>query len=339
MWMSSGCCWMRKAWEDENRNQWRSVHYVATTGRNRAPGTTTSCCGTILRRGEFNECDLRCGTTSSDSAVCQATAAVDLGRTVCAGGRASDKGKEKPSQLSGSIAGGRGRRAGTQHSSAADSRGSFSQSEDAGRVRVFPCPVHSSNSGTASGRRRLLESQRTGHSSGRSRHRQDALGGGSGRGCLPTEKTSALHDRGAVGERTDRSQEQERTESRNEPLDALRPDRDRRDGLCGDAGSCRGDDVSDHRRASGTSGGDRDDELAVLGMDDDVSECEVMQGDARPVDRSGAHHRDRERIVSVSKNAGEKRRQQITLSLCPRPTLRPKRVALRAPQGFAPAGG
>jgi DNA replication protein DnaC len=43
-----------------------------------------------------------------------------------------------------------------------------------------------------------------------------------------------------------------------------------------------------------TSGGDRNDELAVLGMDDDVSECEVVQGDARPVDRSGAHHRDRE---------------------------------------------
>src|SRR5258708_19942608 len=74
-------------------------------------------------------------------------------------------------------------------------------------------------------------------------------------------------------------------------------------------------------------------------MDDDVSECEVMQGDARPVDRSGAHHRDRERIVSVSKNAGEKRRQQIKLSICPRPTLRPKPVALRAPPGFVPAGG
>src|SRR5437016_3204472 len=71
----------------------------------------------------------------------------------------------------------------------------------------------------------------------------------------------------------------------------------------------------------------------------DVSEREVMQGDARPLDRSGAHHRDRKRIVSVSKNAGEKRWQQIKLSLCPRPTLRPKRVALRAPQGFAPAGG
>src|ERR1700675_3869024 len=74
-------------------------------------------------------------------------------------------------------------------------------------------------------------------------------------------------------------------------------------------------------------------------MDDHVSEREVVQGDARPLDRSGAHHRDRERIVSVSKNAGEKRRQQIKLSLCSRPTLRPKRVALRAPQDFAPAGG
>src|SRR5258708_25572470 len=144
---------MRNASEDEKRNQWRSAHYVATTGRSRPPGTTTSCCGTILRREEFNEYDLRCGTTSSDSAVCQATAAGDLGRTVCTGGRASSKGKEEPSQLSGSIAGGRGRRAGTQHGSAEDSRGPFSQSEDAGRVRVFPCPVYSSNSGAASGRR------------------------------------------------------------------------------------------------------------------------------------------------------------------------------------------
>jgi hypothetical protein len=40
-----------KAWEDENPKQWRSGYYVATTGRNRPPGTTTSCCGTILRRG------------------------------------------------------------------------------------------------------------------------------------------------------------------------------------------------------------------------------------------------------------------------------------------------
>jgi hypothetical protein len=86
---------------------------------------------------------------------------------------------------------------------------------------------------------------------------------------------------------------------------------------------------------AGTSGGDRDDELAVLRMDDDVSECEVVQGHARPVDRSGAHHRDRERIVSVSKNAGEKRRQQIKLSLCPRPTLRPKRVAFVRAQNDA----
>jgi hypothetical protein len=78
---------------------------------------------------------------TNDSAICQATAAGDLGRTVCAGGGASRKGKEESSELSGSIAGGRGRRAGTPHRSAADSRGPFSQSEDAGGVRVFPGPV------------------------------------------------------------------------------------------------------------------------------------------------------------------------------------------------------
>ena len=46
-----------------------------------------------------------------------------------------------------------------------------------------------------------------------------------------------------------------------------------------------------NRWTSGTSGGDRDHELAVLGMDDDVSECEVVQGDARPL----ALHNNRNR--------------------------------------------
>ena len=39
--------------------------------------------------------------------------------------------------------------------------------------------------------------------------------------CLSTEKTGAVHDGGAVGERTDRGQEQERTKSRDQPVDAL----------------------------------------------------------------------------------------------------------------------
>src|ERR1700730_8200829 len=111
MWTWSVCCWMRSVSEDDNQNQWRSAHYVATTGRNPAPGTTTSCCGTILPREWCNESGHRCSTTSNDPTVCQATPVGDLGWTVCAGGGASRKGKEKPSQLSGSIAGGRGRRA------------------------------------------------------------------------------------------------------------------------------------------------------------------------------------------------------------------------------------
>jgi hypothetical protein len=45
-----------------------------------------------------------------------------------------------------------------------------------------------------------------------------------------------------------------------------------------------------------------------------------------------------EDIVPVSKDPEEGWRY-IKLSLCPRPALRPNRVALRAPQGFAPAGG
>ena len=38
-----------------------------------------------------------------------------------------------------------------------------------------------------------------------------------------------VHDGGAVGERTDRSQEQERAKPRDQPVDALRVDRDRRE--------------------------------------------------------------------------------------------------------------
>jgi len=35
----------------------------------------------------------------------------------------------------------------------------------------------------------------------------------------------------------------------------------------------------------------------------------VVQGHVGPVDRSGAHHRDRERVISVSEDVEEKRRQ------------------------------
>ena len=45
-----------------------------------------------------------------------------------------------------------------------------------------------------------------------------------------------------------------------------------------------GNDVPDYRRTSGTSARDRDHELAVLGMDHDVSEREVVQGDAGPLE-------------------------------------------------------
>ena len=121
------------------------------------------------------------------------------------------KGRKRPSQLSGSIAGGRGRRAETQHRGAADSRGPFSQSEDAGRIRdfpVIPCiqqlwcgiwPKVASRKPQQTRRSFFWEKQ------ARARH----LAVGLGVAALLKPGTSALHHRGAVGERTDRSQEQE----------------------------------------------------------------------------------------------------------------------------------
>ncbi|HYT20074.1 MAG TPA: hypothetical protein VEW05_07560 [Candidatus Polarisedimenticolia bacterium] len=62
------------------------------------------------------------------------------------------------------------------------------------------------------------------------------------------------------------------------PVDAIRVNRDRRDGVCRDAGSSRRVVVSDHLRESGESGGHRHDESAVFGMDHDVPERQVVQG-------------------------------------------------------------
>lgn len=68
----------------------------------------------------------------------------------------------------------------------------------------------------------------------------------------------------------------------------------------------------------------------------------VMQGHAGPANRPGPHHRDGHRVVSFPENAGkEERRQgmkQHESAPDPRSALRPKRVALRAPQGFAQTG-
>ena len=54
-----------------------------------------------------------------------------------------------------------------------------------------------------------------------------------------------------------------------------------------------------------TGGGDRDDELAVLRMDDGVSESATMQGAAGSDHGPGAHYRDRDGIVSLPANDGK----------------------------------
>src|SRR5216684_7360643 len=53
-------------------------------------------------------------------------------------------------------------------------------------------------------------------------------------------------------------------------------------------------------RGTGREGGsNRDQQPAVLGMDSGDSECPAVQGTDRPHYRSGAHHRDRRRILPL----------------------------------------
>lgn len=58
--------------------------------------------------------------------------------------------------------------------------------------------------------------------------------------------------------------------------------------------------------------GDHYDQSTVLGMDHHVSQCAVVQGNVGPIDRRGAHHRNRVGIVSVPPNVGEEREQDLT---------------------------
>jgi len=98
--------------------------------------------------------------------------------------------------------------------------------------------------------------------------------------------------------------------NRDEPLDTIRTDRDRRNGLCGDAGGGRGAVISNHCRKSGESGGDRHHESAVFRVDHDVSKRTIVQGHAGPADRPGPHHRDGHGVVPFPQNTGKEERQQ-----------------------------
>src|SRR5947207_13437814 len=53
-------------------------------------------------------------------------------------------------------------------------------------------------------------------------------------------------------------------------------------------------------------------------MNHDVSQCENMQSHARSINRSGAHHRKRDRVVSLPSNAGEEREQGLELNTATR---------------------
>src|SRR6266542_5593589 len=79
-------------------------------------------------------------------------------------------------------------------------------------------------------------------------------------------------------------------------------------------------------RAGGESGNHRDDQPAVFRMAAGLYQCPALQGRARPIDRSGSHHRDRLGVVSLSQNATEETQRVIleggAVPLCFRFALR-----------------
>jgi hypothetical protein len=94
-------------------------------------------------------------------------------------------------------------------------------------------------------------------------------------------------------------------------------------------------------------GGAHDHELAVFRMDAGDPEQPVVQGAAGSGDGPRSHHRDRERVVSFSPHTREAEEEELRVkrgvahgrrSMGIPACARPKRSALRAPQGFAPAG-
>ncbi len=80
--------------------------------------------------------------------------------------------------------------------------------------------------------------------------------------------------------------------------------------------------VSSHCRANRESGGDHYHQPPILGVDDDVPERAVVQGDAGPADRPGAHRGDRNRVLSVSADVGEEEKKGGEGMLPPPPPTR-----------------
>src|SRR5580658_2187115 len=216
------CCTANERVSAKGMRRWRSVAYECMTGRNRPPGATTSCWGTIRSWGRGrDERQDSFPTTGNDPAVCQAVATIDHRWTVSGDGRTSDQREAESSELSGSTAGSGGGRARRQFGSAADQRGALSQGEDAGGVSVLRGAAPIGGASAEVGRGGVSEPERARHLSGRSGNRKDALGSGAGGGCLSAEKASTFYDGSEVGERTQRSQEQQRTESGDESVDAV----------------------------------------------------------------------------------------------------------------------
>src|SRR2546425_224495 len=75
-------------------------------------------------------------------------------------------------------------------------------------------------------------------------------------------------------------------------------------GLRAAGGDRRGVPVSSDRGTSRTGSLDRDHEPAVLGMDAGVFESAPVQSPPGSHHRPGAHHRDRNRVLSFPQNAG-----------------------------------
>src|SRR5260370_17562776 len=140
------CFWLQNETKSENRmRRSRWVLYECMTGNNRAPGTTTSCCGTIPAARCCNECRNGGRATGNDSAVCQRPEAGDGGWPVSVDGRRSRQAEAGASELSGSAARSGSGRSLSARSSTADNGGPFPQGENPGGLYLLRCAASSAS--------------------------------------------------------------------------------------------------------------------------------------------------------------------------------------------------
>src|SRR6266581_7104137 len=244
----------------------------------------------------------------------QAAAHAGAGVAMCATGGTSRAGTADAPGLSGGPAGERTGRAGTEDDRTPPARRAAAADEDAGRVRLQPIAEGVSFGDPGTGEWGLPWARRAGDFSRRARDRENAPLDRAVRGGVPAEAARALHHGGGPGERAGGSEAPTATAPSAGAVVALRADRLGRSGLRADGGCRSGVPVPGGGGACREGGGDHDHQLAVLGMDAGDPEQPAVQGAAGSSDGSGAHHRDRQRVLSISPHAREAEEEGLKAS-------------------------